>query len=34
LRFEHPTTGKLMEFQTPWPADMQRYLDHLRSSSN
>ena len=31
LRFEHPTTGKLMEFQTPWPADMQRYLDHLQS---
>ena len=29
LRFEHPTTGKLMEFKTPWPADMQRYLDHL-----
>ena len=34
LRFEHPTTGKLMEFHTPWPADMQRYLNHLQSLPN
>jgi len=29
LRFKHPTTGKLMEFQTKWPTDIQRYLDRL-----
>ncbi len=33
LRFEHPTSGMLMQFQTHWPADMQRYLDRLASSS-
>ncbi|MFT5302113.1 MAG: 23S rRNA pseudouridine1911/1915/1917 synthase [Mariniblastus sp.] len=30
LRFEHPISGKLMEFQTNWPADIQRYLDRLK----
>lgn len=29
LRFEHPKTGKLMHFRTPWPADIQRYLERL-----
>ena len=29
LGFEHPTSGKLMQFQTEWPADIQRYLDRL-----
>ncbi len=29
LCFKHPTTGKLMRFQTSWPNDMQRYLDRL-----
>ena len=33
LRFKHPTSEKLMQFQTPWPADMQRYLDRLESWS-
>ena len=31
LRFAHPTSGKPMQFQTSWPADMQRYLDRLVS---
>lgn len=31
LRFEHPKTGKLMEFQTPWPANIQRYLERLQA---
>lgn len=31
LRFEHPTSGKLLEFQTQWPADMQRFLNRLES---
>lgn len=31
LRFKHPTTGKLMQFQTKWPADMVRYLERLES---
>lgn len=33
LRFEHPTSGKLMQFQTHWSADMQWYLDRLKSLS-
>lgn len=33
LRFKHPVSGKLMQFQTDWPVDMQRYLDRLESSS-
>jgi 23S rRNA pseudouridine1911/1915/1917 synthase len=31
LRFEHPTSGKLMQFQTGWPTDMQRFLSRLES---
>ncbi len=31
LRFEHPTSRKLMQFQTDWPVDMQWYLDRLES---
>ncbi|MFK7769614.1 MAG: RluA family pseudouridine synthase [Mariniblastus sp.] len=31
LRFEHPTSAKLMEFQTNWPSDIQRYLQRLES---
>lgn len=34
LRFEHPITGKLMQFQTPWPADMQRRLERLEAMQN
>jgi 23S rRNA pseudouridine1911/1915/1917 synthase len=33
LRFEHPTSGKPLHFQTPWPADMRRFLERLESSS-
>lgn len=33
LSFEHPTSGKLMQFQTEWPADMQRYLERLRRAN-
>jgi len=33
LRFQHPTSEKQMQFQTSWPADMQRYLERLRSWS-
>jgi len=33
LRFEHPTSRKLMQFQTDWPTDVQRYLDRLESLS-
>ena len=31
LRFKHPTSAKPMEFQTTWPADIQRYLDRMIS---
>ena len=30
LGFEHPVTGKSLEFEMPLPADMQRLLDRLR----
>ena len=33
LRFEHPTSGKLMLFETEWPADMQPFLRQLNLSS-
>jgi 23S rRNA pseudouridine1911/1915/1917 synthase len=33
LRFEHPTSGKVMQFETEWPADFQQYLKQLASSS-
>lgn len=33
LKFEHPTTKKLMHFETPWPPDMQRYLNRLQAAS-
>ena len=33
LRFEHPTTGELMQFRTGWPKDVQRCLQRLESSS-
>lgn len=34
LRFKHPTSQKLMEFQTPWPDGMKRYLVRLASMSD
>lgn len=33
LRFEHPTTGKPMQFQTDWPIDIKRYLERLETLS-
>jgi 23S rRNA pseudouridine1911/1915/1917 synthase len=33
LRFEHPTTGTLMQFQTEWPDYMELFLERLESSS-
>ncbi|MDA8564161.1 RluA family pseudouridine synthase [Mariniblastus sp.] len=33
LRFEHPTSGKPLHFQTSWPADVRRFLDRLESLS-
>jgi 23S rRNA pseudouridine1911/1915/1917 synthase len=33
LRFDHPTSGKQMQFQTKWPTDVQRYLDRLVAQS-
>ena len=32
LRFEHPVSGKLMQFQTAWPIDMKRFLDRMESA--
>ena len=34
LRFEHPTTKRPMNFDTPWPPGMQRYLKKLASRFN
>ena len=31
LTFEHPTSGKLMDFTTPWPKKMQVFLEKLES---
>lgn len=31
LKFDHPTTGKPMHFETSWPKDMQQYLNRLQS---
>lgn len=33
LRFEHPDSGKLVQFQTDWPDDLRRFIDRLASSS-
>ncbi|HWE04650.1 MAG TPA: RluA family pseudouridine synthase, partial [Tepidisphaeraceae bacterium] len=32
LEFEHPTTGKTMRFESPWPPDLARWLGHHASS--
>ena len=34
LCFEHPTSGKLMQFECGWPDDIQRDLDRLESASS
>lgn len=31
LRFVHPTTRQTMQFQVPWPVDMQRFLNRLQA---
>ena len=31
LRFAHPTSGKLIEFQTDWPLDIQHWLNRLET---
>lgn len=33
LQFQHPTEGRNMLFETPWPPDMQRFLNRLRSKA-
>ena len=33
LKFEHPTTKKVMHFETPWTPDMQRFLNRLQSAA-
>lgn len=33
LKFTHPTTRKVIHFETPWPPDMQRYLNRLQGQS-
>jgi len=33
LKFDHPTTRTEMNFETPWPPDMQRYLNRLLTES-
>lgn len=34
LSFQHPKTGKQMNFETPLPEEMQNFLDCLKSSPN
>ncbi len=29
LRFIHPETGELLDYESPWPTDMQQFLNHL-----
>lgn len=31
LKFQHPITNQPLHFETPWPPDMQRYLNRLQS---
>ena len=33
LNFKHPTTKKLLQFKTPWPADMLRFLHRLQAEA-
>lgn len=32
LGFEHPMTGKILSFTSPWPRDLQEFLKRLRKS--
>lgn len=33
LAFEHPATGEVKRFQTPWPRDLQKFLNRLQAGS-
>lgn len=33
LKFDHPSTGKSVHFETPWTPDMQRFLNRLVAAS-
>lgn len=33
LKFDHPTTRQPMHFETPWPPDMQRFLNRLQAGA-
>ena len=33
LKVEHPETGQVMDFETPWPRSMQVYLNRLHAHS-
>ena len=33
LGFLHPRTGKMLDFDAPWPEDLRAWLDQLRSQS-
>jgi len=33
LKFQHPSTFKTLHFETPWPPDMQRYLNRLQGQA-
>ena len=30
LKFKHPKTGELLEYETPWSTDMLRFIDRLK----
>jgi 23S rRNA pseudouridine1911/1915/1917 synthase len=32
LRFVHPTTGMILKFSSPWPPDLDKWLQNLRKS--
>lgn len=32
LRLRHPKTGKVLDFSTSWPPDMQRFVNRLRTA--
>ena len=34
LKFDHPTTGKHLHFETAWPDDMQRFLNRLQATAH
>ena len=34
LKFRHPSTNELLEFQTPWPIDMLRFIERLPPSDS